>query len=87
MKQPSSATRPRRSGKLSRSAAWRIGIDARIGARAKSASSIVFRAPSRCTSIPLGMPRIAIGAISAARTSVIFPGEPVVTSTNHGSAR
>jgi hypothetical protein len=47
----------------------------------------VFRAPSRCTSMPLGMPRIAIGAISAARTSVIFPGEPVVTSTNHGSAR
>ena len=33
------------------------------------------------------MPRIAIGRISAARTRLIFPGEPVVTSTNHGNAR
>ena len=33
------------------------------------------------------MPRTTIGAISAARTSVIFPGDPVVTRTNHGSAR
>ena len=33
------------------------------------------------------MPRIAIGRISAARTRLIFPGEPVVTRTNHGSAR
>ena len=87
MKQPSSATSPSRSGKLSRSAACRSGIDARIGARAKSASSIVLRAPIRWTSMPLGIPRIAIGAISAARTRLIFPGEPVVTSTNQGSAR
>ena len=43
--------------------------------------------PSRCTTEPLGMPRIAIGRSSAARTRHIFPGEPVVTSTNHGSAR
>ena len=48
---------------------------------------MVVRAPSRCTSVPLGMPRIAIGRISAARTRLIFPGEPVVTSTNHGRAR
>ena len=41
----------------------------------------------RWTSMPLGIPRIAIGAISAARTRLIFPGEPVVTSTNQGSAR
>ena len=63
------------------------GIDARIGARAKSAISIVVREPSRWTTVPLGMPRTAIGRISAARTRLIFPGEPVVTSTNHGSAR
>ena len=37
--------------------------------------------------MPLGMPKIAIGRISAARTIVIFAAEPVVTSTNHGSAR
>ena len=87
MKHPSSATSPSRSGKLSRSAACSSGIEARIGARAKSAMSIVFRDPRRWTTAPLGMPRIAIGRISAARTSDIFPGEPVVTSTNHGSAR
>ena len=49
--------------------------------------SIVVREPSRWTTAPLGMPRIAIGRISAARTRLIFPGEPVVTRTNHGSAR
>ena len=58
-----------------------------MGAWRASHVSIVVRAPSRSTAIPLGMPRIAIGAISAARTSVIFDAEPVVTSTNHGSAR
>ena len=69
------------------SAEWRIGSDARSGIRAASHVSIVVRAPSRSTTMPLGIPRIALGAISAARTSVIFAGEPVVTSTNHGSAR
>ena len=87
MKQPSAKTRTSSSGKLSMSAEWRIGSEARSGIRAASHVSIVVRAPSRSTTIPLGMPRIAIGAISAARTSVIFDGEPVVTSTNHGSAR
>jgi hypothetical protein len=62
-------------------------MDARIGARAKSATSIVVREPSRWTSAPLGTPRIAIGRISAARTRLILLGDPVVTRTNHGSAR
>ena len=87
MKLPSSATIPSRSPKLSTPAEYRSGIEARIGARAKSAMSIVVREPSLWTTVPLGMPRIAIGRISAARTRLIFPGEPVVTSTNHGSAR
>ena len=87
MKQPSPKTSAIRSGKLSRSNACRIGSEARSGARAPSQTSIVVRAPSRSTTIPLGMPKIAIGRISAARTIVIFAGEPVVTSTNHGSAR
>ena len=68
-------------------AACSSGIDASSGARAKSATSIVERAPMRWTRSPLGIPSSAMGAISAARTSVIFAGEPVVTSTNHGSAR
>jgi len=87
MKQPSRATSPSRSGKLSIPAECSSGIEARIGARAKSESSIVEQAPIRWTITPLGMPRIAMGAISAARTRLILPGEPVVTSTNHGSAR
>ena len=57
------------------------------GARAKSAISIAVREPKRCTSDPLGTPRIAIGRICTARTTLIFAAEPVVTSTNHGSAR
>ena len=78
---------PRSSPKLRAPAAWRSGIEARIGARARSATSIVVRAPRRWTTAPLGMPSTAVGRISAARTSDIFPGEPVVTRTNHGSAR
>ncbi len=57
------------------------------GARARSAVSIVVRDPKRWTNDPLGMPRIAIGRIWTARTTLIFAAEPVVTSTNHGSAR
>ena len=43
-------------------------------------------APIRAMSEPAGMPTIAIGSISAARTQPIFAVEPVVTRTNHGSA-
>ncbi len=57
------------------------------GARAKSHASIAVREPRRCTSVPLGTPRIAIGRIWTARTTLIFAAEPVVTSTNHGRAR
>ena len=87
MKHPRSATSTSRSSKLSAPAEWSSGIETRIGPRAASATSMVVREPSRCTTEPLGMPRIAIGRISAARTRLIFPGDPVVTSTNHGSAR
>jgi hypothetical protein len=87
MKHPSSATMARSSSKLRAPAACSSGIEARIGARARSAASIVVRAPRRWTSAPLGMPRRAVGRTSAARTSDTFPGEPVVTRTNHGSAR
>ena len=57
------------------------------GARAASATSIVRRAPSRETTMPLGMPRMAIGSSSAASTIPIRVVDPVVVSTNHGSAR
>jgi hypothetical protein len=36
--------------------------------------------------LPLGIPKIAIGRISAARTKLIFDTDPVVTSTNQGNA-
>ncbi len=57
------------------------------GARARSDASIVVREPNRWTSVPLGMPSTAIGRICTARTTLIFAGDPVVTRTNHGSAR
>ena len=84
---PRSATIASSSPKSSSPAECRIGIETRIGARARSAASIVVLEPSRCTSAPLGTPRIAIGRISAARTRLILLADPVVTSTNHGSAR
>jgi hypothetical protein len=87
MKQPRAKTSTRSSGKLSRSAECSNGSDASSGARARSQTSIVVRPPRRSTIVPLGIPRRAIGSISAARTSDIFAAEPVVTSTNHGSAR
>ncbi len=48
---------------------------------------MVSRAPNRVTSVPLGTPSSAVGRSSTARTMPIFAGDPVVTSTNHGSAR
>src|SRR5262249_61565448 len=65
---------------------WRSGTSAIRGARSASDHSIVVRAPSRAITEPLGMPRIAIGAISTARTMLVFVAEPVVTRTNQGSA-
>ena len=86
-KQPIRKTIASSSGKLSRPAACRSGSEHISGTRARSQSCIVRRAPSRATSVPLGMPSSAIGAIWTARTIPIFAAEPVVTSTNHGSAR
>ena len=64
----------------------RIGITSISGPRAASEISIVFFAPSFEITVPAGMPKMAIGSISAARTQPIFAVEPVVARTNHGSA-
>ena len=87
MKQPSRKTSASRIEKWRTPAACRIGSATSNGTRAASQASIVVRAPSRSTTIPLGIPKIAIGRISTARTIDIFAADPVVTSTNHGSAR
>ena len=58
----------------------------RSGPRAASETSIVRFAPSRAMSEPAGMPTIAIGSISAARTQPILAVEPVVARTNQGRA-
>ena len=64
----------------------RIGITSINGPRAASEISIVFLPPSFEITVPAGIPKMAIGSISAARTQPIFAVEPVVASTNHGSA-
>ena len=87
MKTPTIATITSRSGKLSTPSSWNSGIAAISGARARSATIIVRRAPHRAITAPDGMPRIAIGASSAASTTPIRVGEPVVLRTNQGSAR
>ena len=43
-------------------------------------------APSRATSVPAGIPKTPTGISSAARTQPILAVDPVVTSTNQGSA-
>ena len=87
MNAPIAATIPSSTPNDSRPAEYSSGSAMISGARAKSAMSIVLREPSFWTRVPLGMPRIAIGRIWTARTTLIFAAEPVVTSTNHGSAR
>jgi hypothetical protein len=62
------------------------GIANMIGAGTPSASSIARRAPMRASRLPPGSPKIATPATAAAITKPIRAGEPVVTSTNHGSA-
>src|SRR4051812_12064255 len=47
---------------------------------------MVARAPIRVTTEPLGIPKIAIGRTSAARTTLIRPGDPPVERMNQGSA-
>ena len=56
------------------------------GARAPSQSSIVRRAPRRPSTRPPGKPNRASPITSAATMKVVFVAEPVVSSTNQGSA-
>ena len=67
-------------------AACRIGSDAINGSRAGSQASMVVRAPSRGDR-PAREAEHRPGAISTASDQPIFDGDPVVTSTNHGTAR
>ena len=53
--------------------------------RSRSEAAIVRRAPSAARTAPLGIPSSATGSSWIASTSPIRAGEPVVTSTNHGS--
>ena len=71
---------------MSTPAAWRIGIEASSGARARSQMSIVRRVPSRAAIAPPQKPSTAIGTISAMITHVMRCGDPVVRRTNHGRA-
>ena len=86
MNTPLSATSASSSGNERRPVACRIGMAARSGARARSQTSIVRRVPMRAAIAPPQKPSIAIGTISAMITQVMRCGEPVVRSTNHGSA-
>ena len=67
-------------------AACSSGMAAVAGAHSASHTSIVRRAPSRVAIRPPTSARSASGAASAASTTVIRCGDPVVSSTNHGSA-
>ncbi len=87
MNAPIAATIPSSTPNDSRPAEYSSGSAMISGARAKSAANIAVREPKRWTSDPLGTPRIAIGRICTARTTLIFAAEPVVTKTNHGRAR
>ena len=57
-----------------------------IGTLAASATFIVRFAPRRAISDPEGMPSSPTGRSSHASTQPIRAVEPVVISTNHGSA-
>ena len=56
------------------------------GARAPSQRSIVRRAPSFPSTRPPGRPNSASPITSAATMKVVLVAEPVVSSTNQGSA-
>src|SRR4051812_47926333 len=56
------------------------------GAQSRLHATSVRLTPRRAAAAPAGMPRSAHGRISAATTSAIRDGEPVVVRTNHGSA-
>src|SRR5579872_524472 len=87
LKRPTQKTTASSSGNDSAPVQWSTGTAAISGARATSQTSIVRRDPSFVTSDPAGIPKSPIGTISAASTAPIRAAEPVVTSTNQGSAR
>jgi hypothetical protein len=84
-KTPTPATSTSSTGKVSIPARWSSGIAAISGARMPSQISIVRRAPSRVARPPPSPPT-ATAAASTASTTDIRAAEPVVVSTNHGSA-
>src|SRR6266545_4366797 len=85
-KTPRSSARSTSGGKVRWPLQCSTGTSNIRGARTASDSSIVRRAPSRWMSVPEGSPATAKPSSSAAITSVIRAGEPVVVSTNQGSA-
>src|SRR6266540_1086441 len=85
-KTPRSSARSTSGGKVRWPLQCSTGTSNIRGARTASDSSIVRRAPSRWISVPEGSPATAKPSSSAAITSVIRAGEPVVVSTNQGSA-
>ena len=56
------------------------------GSRAASATTIVCLAPIRAISEPAGRGSVTNGMLPMPRTSPSFVADPVVASTNHGSA-
>ena len=62
-------------------------MSASSGAQHRLHAISVRLRPRRVATVPAGMPRSAHGNTSAATTRAIREGEPVVVSTNHGSAR
>ena len=56
------------------------------GAHTASQRISARRAPIRATSRELGIPTTSMEADSAANTTLMRTGDPVVSSTNHGNA-
>ena len=83
---PTAKTSTSSSGKESSPAAWSRGTAAMSGARQASATSIVRRSPTRPTRLPEAKPTMPSAAASTATTMAIFVAEPVVVTTNQGSA-
>ena len=61
-------------------------MTATVGARRASQTSIVLRAPSRFTRLPLWIPKAAKPTASAPMTTLVRVAEPVVVRTNQGRA-
>lgn len=80
------ATSTTSSGNDSASRLYSAGIAASNGSRAASAITIVCLAPIRAISEPAGRGSVTNGMLPMPRTSPSFVADPVVTSTNQGSA-